>query len=140
MRKCPTGEDFGGEFEGRVTSEGHGEARRFTPGGVCAPGICSPNCASHRGFGTFEGIVCRDIRHWRMIHGASHEYLSGALSLAACGRDPGPKSRGRPDSAGNVKKADLLRMRVVERMNRLGGRLQQDRAALFRKIRLSFRR
>ncbi len=27
------GEDFGGEFEGRVTSEGHGEARRFTPGG-----------------------------------------------------------------------------------------------------------
>src|SRR5258707_2495675 len=50
------------------------------------------------------------------------------------------RSRGRPDSAGNVKKADLLRMRVVERMNRLGGRLQQDRAALFRKIRLSFRR
>ena len=33
MRKCPTREDFGGEFEGRVTSEGHGEARRFTPGG-----------------------------------------------------------------------------------------------------------
>ena len=44
------------------------------------------------------------------------------------------------DLAGNVKKADLLRMRVVERMNRLGGRLQQDRATLFRKIRLSFRR
>ena len=51
-----------------------------------------------------------------------------------------PRGRGRPDSAGNVKKADLLRVRVVERMNRLGGRLQQDRAALFRKIRLSFRR
>src|SRR5260370_28093800 len=51
-----------------------------------------------------------------------------------------PGSRGRPDSAGNVKKADLLRMRAVERMNRPGGRLQQDRAALFRKIRLSFRR
>src|SRR5713101_9507940 len=68
------GEDFGGEFEGRVTSEGHGEARRLTPEGgarFAAPGICSPNCASHRGFGTFEGIVCRDIRHWRMIHGAS---------------------------------------------------------------------
>src|SRR5256885_8152322 len=47
---------------------------------------------------------------------------------------------GRPDLAGNVEKADLLRMRVVERMNRLGGRLQQDRATLFRKIRLSFRR
>src|SRR6266446_5542624 len=45
-----------------------------------------------------------------------------------------------PDSAGNVKKADLLGMRAVERMNRLGGRLQQDRAALFRKILLSFRR
>src|SRR5216684_1579215 len=60
---------------------------------------------------------------------------------------PPQRSRGRPNSAGNVKKADLLRMRadllrmrVVERMNRLGGRLQQDRAALFRKIRLSFRR
>jgi hypothetical protein len=29
-----------------VTSEGHGEARRFTPGGgarFAAPGICSPN-------------------------------------------------------------------------------------------------
>src|SRR5260370_28765274 len=49
-------------------------------------------------------------------------------------------SRGRPDLAGNVKEADLLRMRGVERMNRLGGRLQQDRAALFRKIRLSVRR
>ena len=45
------------------------------------------------------------------------------------------------DLAGNVKKADLLRMRgAVERMNRLGGRLQQDRAALFRKVRLSLRR
>ena len=53
---------------------------------------------------------------------------------------PPQRSRGRPDSAGNVKKADLLRVRVVERMNRLGGRLQQDRATLFRKIRLSFRR
>ena len=50
------------------------------------------------------------------------------------------RSRGRPDLAGNVEKADLLRVRAVERMNRLGGRLQQDRAALFRKIRLSFRR
>ena len=56
-----------------MTSEGHGEARRLTPEGgarFAAPGICSPNCASHRGLGTFEGIVCRDIRHWRMIHGA----------------------------------------------------------------------
>ena len=53
---------------------------------------------------------------------------------------PPQRSRSRPDSAGNVKKADLLRMRAVERMNRLGGWLQQDRAALFRKIRLSFRR
>jgi len=53
---------------------------------------------------------------------------------------PPQRSRGRPDSAGNVKKADLLRMRAVERMNRLGGRLQQDRAALFRKIRLCLRR
>ena len=42
-----------------MTSEGHGEARRLTPEGgarFAAPGICSPNCASHRGFGTFEGI------------------------------------------------------------------------------------
>src|SRR3979411_3218289 len=54
--------------------------------------------------------------------------------------NPPQRSRGRPDSAGNVKKADLLRMRAVERMNRLGGRLQQDRAALSRKIRFSFRR
>jgi len=44
-------------FEGRVTSEGHGEARRFTRGArFAAPGVCSPNCASHRGFRTFEGI------------------------------------------------------------------------------------
>ena len=49
-------------------------------------------------------------------------------------------SCGQPDLAGNVEKADLLRTRVVERMNRLGGRLQQNRATLLRKIRLSFRR
>src|SRR6476660_1397306 len=40
----------------------------------------------------------------------------------------------------NVKKADLLRMRVVERMDRPGRRLQQDGAAFSRKIRLGFRR
>jgi hypothetical protein len=59
MGSAQQGEDFGGEFEGRVTSEGHGEARRFTPGGgarFAALGICSPNCASHRGFGTFAEI------------------------------------------------------------------------------------
>src|SRR6266478_4742190 len=49
---------------------------------------------------------------------------------------PQQRSRGWPDSAGNVKKSDLFRTRVVERMNRLGGGLQQDRATLFRKIRL----
>jgi hypothetical protein len=72
MRKCPTREDFGGEFEGRVTSEGHGEARgsRRRGRGSLRPGICGSNCVSHRGFGIFEGIVCRDIRHWRMIHAA----------------------------------------------------------------------
>jgi hypothetical protein len=62
-----------------VTSEGDGEARRLAPEGrprFAAPGICSPNCASHRGFETFEGIVCREIRHWRMIHGASHPNAS----------------------------------------------------------------
>jgi hypothetical protein len=62
-----------GYLEGRQ-GPAHTPARRLTPGGArfAAPGICSPNCASHRGFGTFEGIACRDIRHWRMIHGASH--------------------------------------------------------------------
>ncbi len=76
------GEDFGGEFEGRVTSDGHGEARRLTPEGgrFAAPGICSPNCVSHRGFGTFEGIVCRDIRHWRMIHGCVYRHLKRGRS------------------------------------------------------------
>src|SRR6266852_5979294 len=49
---------------------------------------------------------------------------AGLRSLAFA--HPQQRSRGRPDSAGNVKKADLLRMRAVERMNRLGGRLQQD--------------
>ena len=56
-----------------MTSEGHGEARWLTPEGArgsLRPGICGSNCASHRGFGIFEGIVCRDIRHWRMIHAA----------------------------------------------------------------------
>src|SRR6266851_4937939 len=44
--------------------------------------VCSPNCASHRGFGTFEGIVCRDIRHRRVIHGAWHPNAgSGSISL-----------------------------------------------------------
>ena len=41
-----------------MTSEGHGAPRRLTPEGgarFAASGICSPNCASHRGFGTFEG-------------------------------------------------------------------------------------
>ena len=62
-----------------MTSEGHGEARWFTPEGgawFAAAGYLRSNCASHRGFGIFEGIVCRDIRHWRMIHAAlarSHE-------------------------------------------------------------------
>ena len=73
------------------------------PGGggarFAAPGICSPNCASHRGFGTFEGIVCRDIRHWRMIHGASHEYLSGTR------RRPGAFSRGM--------RAEILARKVI---------------------------
>ena len=63
------------------------------------------------------------------------------LSMRSPGFAHAPQlSRGQPDLAGNVEKADLLRMRVVERMNRLGGRLQQDRATLFRKIRLGFRR
>jgi hypothetical protein len=69
-----------------VTSEGHGEVRRLTPEGrarFAAPGICSPNCASHRGFGTFEGIVCRDIRHWRMIHGVRAVQADGSISCQA---------------------------------------------------------
>ena len=43
-------------------------------------------------------------------------------------------------SAGHVKKPDLLRMRLVEHIDRFGGRLQQDLAALFREIGLSIRR
>ena len=39
-----------------------------------------------------------------------------------------------------MKKPDLLRMRPVEHTDRLGGGLQQNLAALFRKIRLGFRR
>jgi len=69
-----------------VTSEGHGEARRLTPEGgarFAAPGICSPNCASYRGFGTFEGIVCRDIRHWRMNHGVRAVQADGSISCQA---------------------------------------------------------
>jgi hypothetical protein len=45
-----------------VTSEGHGEARRLTPEGArgsLRPGICGPNCASHRGFGIFEHFMPR---------------------------------------------------------------------------------
>ena len=45
-------------------------SRRRGARGSLRPGICGPNCASHRGFGIFEGIVCRDIRRWRMIHAA----------------------------------------------------------------------
>src|SRR6516165_2241780 len=45
-----------------------------------------------------------------------------------------------PVSAGHVKKPDLLCMRPVERTNRLGGRLQQNLAALLREISLGFRR
>ncbi len=43
-------------------------------------------------------------------------------------------------SAGHVKKPDLLRMRPVERINRLGGGLQYYLAALLREISLSLRR
>ena len=58
-----------------MTSEGDGEARRLTPEG--APAVrCARYLQSQlrvaRGFGTFQGIVCREPRHWRMIHGASH--------------------------------------------------------------------
>jgi hypothetical protein len=35
-----------------------------------------------------------------------------------------PPQRGRPDSADNMKKADLLRMRVVERLIRPSRPLQ----------------
>jgi hypothetical protein len=52
------------------------------------------------------------------------------------------RSRGQHPfiSAGHMKKADLLCMRPVEHMDRLGGWLQQDIAALFREIGFSFRR
>src|SRR5262249_36369246 len=43
-------------------------------------------------------------------------------------------------SAGHVKKPDLLRMRPVEHMDRLGGGLQYYLAALLREISLSLRR
>ena len=39
-----------------------------------------------------------------------------------------------------MKKPDLFCMRPVERINRLGGGLQQSLAALFREISLGFRR
>jgi hypothetical protein len=50
-------------------------------GAVRCVGYLYPNGASHRGFGTFEGIVCRDVRHWRMIHGASQISLIVAAGL-----------------------------------------------------------
>src|SRR5260221_5850010 len=43
-------------------------------------------------------------------------------------------------SAGHVKKPDLLRLRPVEQMDRLGGGLQYYLAALLREISLSLRR
>src|SRR5262249_2215855 len=46
----------------------------------------------------------------------------------------------RPDSTGDVKQPDLLRMRPVERTDRVRGGLQQYLAALFGEIRLSLRR
>jgi hypothetical protein len=49
-------------------------------------------------------------------------------------------SRSRATSAGDVKKPDRSRLRPVEQMDGLVGRLQQDLAALFREIGLSFRR
>jgi hypothetical protein len=85
---------------------------------------------------------CRPRRWWFSAagqHARACDQSMFSMRSRAFAHAP-QRSRGRPDSAGNVKKADLLRVRVVERMNRLGGRLQQDRAALFRKIRLSFRR
>jgi hypothetical protein len=82
--------------------------------------------------------------HLRLVTKIARDYrgydLGGDLRRSRAFAHPLQRSRGRPDSAGNVKKTDLLRMRVVERTNCLGGRLQQDRTALFRKIRLSFRR
>jgi hypothetical protein len=43
-------------------------------------------------------------------------------------------------SAGHVKKPNLLSMRSIEHLDRLGRRPQQNLAALFREIGLSFRR
>jgi hypothetical protein len=43
-------------------------------------------------------------------------------------------------SAGHVEKPDLLCIRLVERMDRLRGWLQQDLTTLFREISFSFRR
>ncbi len=84
---------------------------------------------------------CGPRRWWFPPPVGTHERATNRCSQCALGSLLNPTSvTAWPDSAGNVKKADLLRMRVVERLNRLGGRLQQDRAALSRKIRLSFRR
>jgi hypothetical protein len=56
-------------------------------------------------------------------------------SLCECVRGWHP-----PVSAGHVKKPDLLRMRPVEHLDRLGGGLQYYLAALLREISLSLRR
>ena len=80
------------------------------------------------------------LRSWRRAKLVIIDLDNGDLALLPLFLAQVGHASGRLDLAGNVEKADLLRMRVVERMNRLGGRLQQDRATLFRKIRLSFRR
>src|SRR6267142_1603836 len=85
---------------------------------------------------TFTFAVCQltaDLRIETMVVSAAGQHRACNQSMFSMRSRafayPPQRSRGRPDSAGNVKKADLLGVRVVERMNRLGGRLQQDRAA-----------
>ena len=65
-----------------MTSEGHDEAPAHAGGGARGS-LRRVSCASHRGFGTFEGILCRDIRHWRMIHGVRAVQADGSISCEA---------------------------------------------------------
>src|SRR5262249_52752063 len=67
------------------------------------------------------------------------------ISLLPCARGSRPAHKARsgrhpPVSAGYVKKPDLLRVRPVEYMDRLGGGLQYYLAPLLREISLSLPR
>src|SRR5215471_1702756 len=83
---------------------------------------------------------CDSIRQEHALAAARREHPKPATPADAKRLSASAPSRYPSVSAGHVKKPDLLGMRPVEHLDRLGGGLQYYLAALLREISLSLRR